>query len=164
MRKLSLFLFVLAFAGAASAHAAHFEEPSNISYNETQVSEILGEPDTVVSAYNQNVDQLPSLAKSLVSGERINGRVETPQGEKVIGVAMDGAKIETVKMGGVENPTVEFHTDASTLETIIKAENPREEAISAFNGPQITYTAHSLGSTVKFAVLSTISKVLGFLS
>ncbi|MDY6769309.1 MAG: hypothetical protein SVW02_04345 [Candidatus Nanohaloarchaea archaeon] len=161
MRRAILAFTVLLLTGTAAAHAAHFEGTDEIAYQNSTVAEILDDTGTFISTYNSNAEQLPSLVKSLVSGEKANIHIETAEGEKVIGVAMDGAKIASVEQGGLDEPTVSIHTDASTLEVIATAENPRKEAMAAFNGPAITYKTHGLGTTIKFAVLSTLSGVIG---
>ncbi len=159
MRHTALLLAgLLLVVGSAAAHAGHSEHADTST--DVSVSAVLESPEEFADAYNRRAEQLPSLAKTLVSGERIDIHVETGDGETVIGVVMDGAKIDTVERGGVDDPTVEILTDAATLETILASENPGKRALSAFNGDGIRYRAHGLGSSVKFAVLSAVSAVL----
>lgn len=162
MKRLVLLLAVSLMAGLVAAHAGHFEG-EEVAYENSTVAEIVDNPEPVVSTYNSNADELPSLVRNLVSGERINVHIETAEDEKVLGAVMDGARVDSLEDGGVENPTVEFHTDVTTLEVIATAEDPKAEAVSAFNGPRITYETHGLGSTIKFAVISVLAKVFGFL-
>lgn len=159
MRKVLLLAMLLVLAGAVSAHPGH-QEHSGL--NETGISALMENPGELASLYNDNVDQLPSVARNLVSGERMNLHVDTGEGEEVIGVEMEGDRIENLSVGGVENPSVEFHTDVETIEAIANSDDPAKEAVSAFNGPGITYRAHDLGSRIKFAIISVISKILAF--
>lgn len=153
-------LFLLFVTGAA-AHTAHFGETNTTDV--PPLTDALDELDTFVSAYNENADSLPSLVKSLVSGERVNVHIDTADGEIVVGAVLDGAQVTTVKRGGIANATVEFHTDEKTVTAILAAENPRQRALDAFNSEHITYEAHGFGRSIKFAIISTVSKVLGFL-
>ncbi|MDY6770029.1 MAG: hypothetical protein SVU88_03580 [Candidatus Nanohaloarchaea archaeon] len=168
MRTIALVAGMLVLVAPALAHTGHDTHTTAASTGASALAnataaDIIDQPDIVVETYNSNVDQLPSLVKSLVAGERINVHVEQGQNETVIGVAMDGARIARVEDGGVDDPTVSFHTDADTIDTILTAEKPGKRAVEAFNGPGITYETHGLGTTIKFAVVSTVSAVLGAL-
>ncbi len=160
MRRLVLLLFLVTLATAAASHAGHPEHEE--AAGSINVSSLLEDPESFASTYNSRADRMPSMVKSLVSGERINVHVEAGAGDRVIGLEMEGAKVDEVVVGGVEDPSVDLYTDREVLEGVASAENPADAAVDAFNGGGITYEAHGLGSQVKFAVISALSEVLGF--
>ncbi|MDY6765803.1 MAG: hypothetical protein SVW77_00390 [Candidatus Nanohaloarchaea archaeon] len=161
MRLLAAVVAVLLFAGAAAAHTGHFADSDT---TDTQpLSDTLDELDTLVASYNENADSLPSLVKRLIAGERINVHIDTAEDEVVVGAVLDGARVARTERGGIGNATVEFYTDEERVRGALAAENPREHALAAFNSGRITYDTKGFGRAVKFAVLSTVSKVIGVL-
>lgn len=161
MRRVLVLLGLVLLAGGAAAHADHAEHAdggSNIS-----VSTVVDNPEAVAAVYNNNTADLPSMVTAMVSGERIEVHIENGGEATVIGVVMEGSRIQRVEPGGLQDPTVELFIGTATLEQILASETPAKAAVEAFNGDGIRYDAHGLGSTVKLAILSALSRLAGFL-
>ncbi len=161
MKHVAAAVFVVLMAGAVAAHAGHFDDTGTEA--PASIDDAVDEIDTLAATYNENADSVPSLVESLVADERVNVHIETGDDDIVIGVVMDDARMTTVTRGGVENVTVDLYTDEETVSSILAAEDSPARAVEAFNSDHITYEAHGFGRSIKFAVISTVSKILGFL-
>lgn len=121
----------------------------------------------VADAYNRQVEELPEYAKRVVGDERINANISVESVEDfdedrlVYGIEMDGAKIDSIGTGALEDPTLTVYTSAETLEAIASAEDPQQRALDAFNGDGIEYEAHTLMNKLRFGLLSVWASIKG---
>ncbi|MDY6774117.1 MAG: hypothetical protein SVS85_02855 [Candidatus Nanohaloarchaea archaeon] len=151
-RTVALFLCLLLLSGTAGA----------VAYGNSTTQKVMENPARYVELYNQNVDKVPGVLRSLVSGERINLHLDTGNGNVTVGVVMDDGRIGKVEEGGIKNPTLKIYTDIGTTEAILDAERPAEKALEAYKSGEIRYRTTNMGTTIKMAVVSFFSQVFGF--
>jgi hypothetical protein len=84
-----------------------------------------------VSMYNENISNIPDLAKRAFDGERINLHIGLADGEEeIIGVATSkgACAITEFAAGGLEKPTLRVYIDGAAIERHI-ADPVQEEII-----------------------------------
>lgn len=158
MRRDSIVFLTILFSAAAAAHGGSHGTPVQESaFN-------LDNPDQLAQQYNQHADALPSVIASLIGDERINLHLETSEGKQVFGIVMDGTRIDTVTVGGVDNATLTVRTDLQTVSEIASAEQPAKRAVQALRQDKIRYETVGLVRTIKFGILTGFLTVFGALS
>lgn len=123
-------LSVLSFpAGTASAQACDFSEERL---------------DTFAGLYNQNLDQVPGYLIGLISGHRIDVRMDSTSGERrFAAVTAEDGRITSFREGTIEDPTLVVETRESTLCRIVISENPIQTASDAYLDGDIEIRATS---------------------
>lgn len=118
--------------------------------------------DKAVKQYNeQHSKDMPGVIKSLGGGERVILNISTNTTPVVYSMVMDGMKVETLKEGPVDNPTLKIYTSAETLAAIAEAKKPRKRAVKALRQKEIRYKAVGLFRQIKYGLMTTAIKVFG---
>ncbi|MDY6826808.1 MAG: hypothetical protein SVV67_06495 [Bacillota bacterium] len=114
-----------------------------------------------VYLYNDNIDQIPDVVKSLFAGEKIILHVSMEDdSEELIGIVTteDSCLIEQYLAGGVEEPTLRVYIDRATIDRHLA--NPVSEEIidTAVN---LKMEGVGIGNQIKVFVLSLAQKIVG---
>ncbi len=103
--------------------------------------------------YNNNTDQLPGIAKSLIGDQTINVYLNDSGTQENIGIQMNGTEIETVDTSSNENATLEVWVQRESVEEIAESQTPAEDLRQKINSEEIRYEVHGLMNKIKFGVL-----------
>lgn len=122
--------------------------------------------DEAVETYNsQYTKQVPGLVKALVKDEQVNVHINmthTDDADAVTyGVSMDGMKIDRVKKGGLDEPTLKVYTSTDTVQAIAEAENPRKRAVKALKKGEIRHESVGFFRGLKLGIATALIKVFG---
>ncbi len=115
----------------------------------TQVSaqEILGrELSQLKNEYNNNLDNMPSIVKSLVGNERINAYLDTTNKQIIIGVVTKDARILELKLNGIEDPTLNIYVSENTIQ---KLENQEITIQQALDSGEIKLESQRIRTSIK---------------
>jgi hypothetical protein len=119
----------------------------------------------LVSTYNENVDKVPGVARSQVSGQRIDLRIETPDGERRFAVTTrDDGRIASWEDGAIDDPTLRVETDESTLCDIATSDDPAAAFSDAYDSGAIEVSGVGPVNAVKVTVMKIGVGVGRFLS
>ena len=134
-----LMTLLISFAGAFS-----FDMPTTQKY---------------VNTYNNQIDNVPTVIKSMLGSEKINMIITRENGSVfLVGMDMVSARIERTVEGGISDPTIIVTTTQSALNEVGKS----EDRIAAFkkqtDAGQIRFEGKSWLADAKIkAVLSSTS-------
>ncbi len=103
--------------------------------------------------FNNNTDQLPGVAKSLIGDQRINVYLNNSGTQEEIGIVMDGTEIDTTDTSRVENATLEVWVQSETIEEIATSQTPAEDLRQKINSGEIRYEVKGFVNQIKFGVL-----------
>lgn len=103
--------------------------------------------------YNNNTDQLPGVAKSLIGDQRINIYLNDSGSQENVSVDMNGAEIDTVDTESIENSTLEVWVEREDIEEIAGSQKPVDDLRQKVNSEEIRYQAHGFVNQIKFGVL-----------
>lgn len=154
MRRAALLLAALVLVAASAAAAPSIER---------SLDWVLDNPRATADFYNNRTDRVPDVLATVIADERINVHIETEQGNRTVGLVLDGLRVSEVRDGGLENRTLDVRTNASTVRRIVEADAPAEEAVNAYNSGAITVEAHTTTTGILTAILSFVSRIFGFL-
>lgn len=94
--------------------------------------------DPLVEVYNRNVDQVPGIARGQLSGQQVDLRVETPDGDRQFAVATaDDGRITSFEDGAAADPTLRVETSESALCEVVAAEDPAAAFADAYDSGSI---------------------------
>ncbi|RCV64266.1 hypothetical protein C5S53_09825 [Methanophagales archaeon] len=124
----------------------------------------LGDLKRGVEIYNQNVDDLPFI-KSLIGEERINCKISLGDGNVLMyGIETGkGAKVISVEVAEISDPTMKVYTTESTICTIMNAEAPVSAFHDAFNTGTIKLEGVGLANELKVGVMGVATNIYGFI-
>lgn len=115
------------------------------------------------AVYNRNVDRVPGVLRGLFAGERITLVVSREnRADERVGIVLEGERIQSVREGGLEDPTLVVRTSESTIEEIRTAEAPTEEALEALSNGGISYHGVGLVNGVKYTGVKIAVGVMEF--
>lgn len=115
----------------------------------TQVSAqtILGrELSQLKDDYNNNLDEMPGIVKSLVGNERINAYLDTTNQQIIIGVITEDARILELKLNGIEDPTLNIYVSENTIQ---KLENKEITIQQALDSGEIRLESQRIRTSIK---------------
>lgn len=101
---------------------------------------------------NAQAEQIPGIVKFFIGKERINFKIDT----MVIGIYIVKGKIEDIKVGSVENPTMNLIT---TMNDIIEISNQRRDLASALAEGKVKVEPLRFITKVKLFVIKKVYKV-----
>ena len=118
----------------------------------------------LVETLNRNVDQVPSFARSQFGGERIDVRVDTPDGERRYALTtVKSGRITDFEAGAPDDPTLRVETSRSTFCDVVTAEDPKAAFVGAYYGGDVEVTGVGSVNAAKVGAVkigATISRVL----
>lgn len=107
-------------------------------------------------AYNQNIEKVPGIIKALFGNERLNIHINS----MIIGVVTKDARIEEMKEGEIENPTMNVYVSKKVISDILKSDDPVSALLTALEKGDIKYEGVSIESRVKFFFVDIGVKIL----
>jgi len=114
--------------------------------------------------YNSNLDKVPGIIKMVASSERTNLHIAYPDGdEDLIGIILKDGKIGSITDGIVENPTLNFYTQSTTVDKILEAEDPFLEAGKSFSRNEVVYSGVGFFDKIKVGLIRLVLSILGFI-
>ncbi len=108
--------------------------------------------------YNENVDQVPGVLKSIFGSERMNIYMD----DEVIGVVTRDGKIMELKKGEVSDPTMKVTLKEALVKTLLTSPDPGKDFLDAFNRGEITYEAYSATKKITLFVVKMVAKFFSF--
>ena len=101
----------------------------------------------LVTAYNGNLDEVPSFVKNIFGNEKINLYID---GELFIGLSGENGKITEYKEGGLDKPTMKVYTTADTIDQLIDGNTTLLDAVKE---KSISYEGIGFISKIKFGFI-----------
>jgi hypothetical protein len=116
-----------------------------------------------VNTYNKQIDNVPSVLKSMIGSEKINIIVTRGDGSDFrVGMDIVSARIEKTVEGGISDPTIVITTTQSALNEVVKS----KDRIAAFkkqaDSGQIRFEGKSWLSNAKIKALLSSTSFLQF--
>lgn len=97
--------------------------------------------------YNNNLDKIPGIVKSIIGSERINLYLTTnTQGTIIIGAVTKSARILQIQEGKIDNPTLKIFI---TENTINRLKNKQVTIQQAIKTKEITYKSLRIRTSIK---------------
>lgn len=128
-----------------------------------QEQDVFKELQSLKDVYNENVDKVPGVLKSLFGNERMNVYIEYQEGDDLIlGVVTKNGKVVELKKGEISEPTMKVTLKASLIKSVFASQDPAKEFLDAFNRGEIAYEAYSTTKKIKLFFVKIIAKLLGF--
>ncbi len=142
MERLSILLasLLLLVSAASATSIIPPDELVNLTEDNT---------DKLKSSYNENMDQIPGIAKKLIGDQRINLYLENQS----LRAEMDQARIETLEKDKWEEPSLEIWMDTKDATEILESEEPGKELQQKLKSDDIRYQEHGIVNRLKFAVI-----------
>jgi len=140
MKKLLVLLTVLMFTTSASA------------LTQAQLEDFK-------QSYNNQTDQVPGFAGSIVGGETVNVEINRTNSTETVGAKMDGVEIGEIQDEGYENNTMVVETDGDTFETILSSNAPFDQIQTELDENDIDYSSETVGGSVKLTVFKGLKGV-----
>ncbi|MFB6283097.1 MAG: hypothetical protein ABEK59_04080 [Halobacteria archaeon] len=107
-------------------------------------------------SYNSWLENSSSATDFLLGSERVNVKVETPEGfERYYLISKNGRVVDSGN-GSLDNPTLTADSDVWTLTRIRDAENSKKEFFKALNAGDLKYRPVSIGSKLKFGSIESV--------
>jgi len=124
----------------------------------------LGDLKRGVEIYNQNVDKIPFIG-SLIGEERIICEISLDDGNVLMyGIETGkGAKVISVEVAEISDPTMKVYTSESTIRTIMNAEDPVSAFPDAFTTGAIKLEGVGLVNKLKVGVMGVATNIYGFI-
>ena len=101
----------------------------------------------LVSAYNGNLDKVPSFVKNTFGNERINLYVD---GQPFVGLVGQNGNITEYKKGGIENPTMRIYTTSGTIDKLVKGNTTLLDSVK---DKSIDYEGVGFAKKIKFGFI-----------
>ncbi|MFB6145716.1 MAG: hypothetical protein ABEJ99_04405 [Candidatus Nanohaloarchaea archaeon] len=97
--------------------------------------------------YNKRTDSIPSVARGLISDQRITVHLESGDNYSAV---LDGLKMQKIEKGDLNDPTLEVWTSVPAVKKIASSDNPRDALKNALNQGNVDYEAHGWMNKIKF--------------
>lgn len=109
---------------------------------------------SLVDDYNEHVDRAPGLVRSQFAGERIDVRLETPDGDRrfALTTTTDG-RITAFEEGVADDPTLRVETTESTFCEVVGADDHSAAFVDAYEGGEIDVSGVGTVNAVKVEVV-----------
>ncbi|MFC7097352.1 hypothetical protein [Halobaculum marinum] len=123
------------------------------------------ELDVAVAAYNANLDQVPGPVRGQLADERVDVRIDTPDGERRFGAVTDNSgRVSDFSETGVDDPTLRVETSESTICGIVQSDDPAGAALDAYRNDEIRIEGVGAVKSVTFSVAKAAVDVVDFFS
>ncbi|WP_414837267.1 hypothetical protein ACK3SF_03290 [Candidatus Nanosalina sp. VS9-1] len=159
-RKIVFGLVLLTLFMAQGAAQEKTLEPVNFTqFNDTSGNSSSGvELDVLKQVFNDNSDQLPSFAASLIGDQtvRVNMSGIDDEGlleENSLSFRTSGRNITEIKWGSYNGTTLEISITQENLERLMESEQPVVEASQMLKNGDIEYETYTFTNSIKFGIL-----------
>lgn len=137
---LALALAVGLVAGLGAAPALAAQQPAAVDQDTEQV----------IEAYNENVDEVPTVIRNRFADERVAITLEREGAENLQYTAVTNADAEVTSVEeGVVDPTVKVTTDEETVREVANSEHPGDAGVEAYESEDVQVEGVGVTNTVK---------------
>ncbi|MBO8181293.1 MAG: hypothetical protein H0Z28_00700 [Archaeoglobus sp.] len=107
--------------------------------------------------YNENVNAVPGMIKSIIGNERINIEIAREDGTTlVVGAVTRDAYVAEFTEGGISNPTIRAWTTEKVVREIIGSNDIVNAAMDAINSGDVNYEGVSLVKILKINIMKSL--------
>jgi len=116
-----------------------------------------------VDRYNANMDNAPTILKSLLGNEKVEVNILLANGNiQNIGIQTENGLITTTVDGGFDDPSIEIKTSEETIDKIVKARDPITAFTEARDRGDVVIIGNTLTTRLKLTTVLSSVDVLRF--
>ncbi|RLI82137.1 hypothetical protein DRP07_05800 [Archaeoglobales archaeon] len=106
--------------------------------------------------YNENVNAVPGMIKSIIGNERINIEIACEDGTLIVGAATENAYVTEFAKSGISDPTIRAWTTEKVVREVVESKDFVNAVMNAIKSGDIKYEGVGFVKSLKINIMRSL--------